>query len=377
MKTWVWVLLLVAVVLFLWTVRREGFQSTATLKGPPYGDTDYVEIVRMMSPALVTALKTKNNAGAEPTMPTFPPSPADTARYQADLAVYQKKLVDGVISDTMGEFYTTIYQPATAALTTLQVDTFMTTYMEQIKTTSPTNYAFLNTNKADVSAFLVLYFVKQPAGAANVALTAAQTASAGYSATSGYDAVLTALGQTSSKRTQCSDEVATKQWDEVSEECKKFMANTPSDPSSISTGGSSLLVGSNAGGTAGPAGVQKGNIWGPAFTGLGDNAGDGMGGSGSRDYPTLLGPKPKESVMVEGAGLSRPSIHLELAKPGGLPSSGSTGSNEDSRFFGTSRLPESVVPGDQDLYPSAFTPSTGSSKTEPIPFLSDFSAFLR
>ena len=84
--------------------------------------------------------------------------------------------------------------------------------------------------------------------------------------------------------------------------------------------------------------------------------------------------------MIEGAGISKPSIHTELAKPGALPSAGSTGSSEDSKFFGASR-----VPGDQDMYPdffggagsTAYTPSSGSSKTDPVPFLSDFSAFLK
>jgi hypothetical protein len=103
--------------------------------------------------------------------------------------------------------------------------------------------------------------------------------------------------------------------------------------------------------------------------------------------------------MVEGAGIAQPSIKKLLAKKGALPSSGAMGSDEESKFFGASRLPGgagglgggpaggpagSTVPGDQDMYPgyfggagsTAYTSSTGSSKTEPVPFLSDFSAFL-
>jgi hypothetical protein len=220
-----------------------------------------------------------------------------------------------------------------------------------------------------------------------------------------------------SKRARCSNEVATKEWDKVSAECKAFMANTPGDPSSRPAGGSSQVPIPNPGGSGLPSGFHKGNIWGPAYTGLGDNAGDGLG-SGARDYPTLLGPEPKESVMIEGAGIAQPSIRKKLAKKGALPSSGAMGSNEESKFFGASRLPggaggpagaggagagagagaggadggedgtegvESTVPGDQDLYPgyfggagsTAYTSSTGSSKTEPVPFLADFSAFLR
>jgi hypothetical protein len=215
-----------------------------------------------------------------------------------------------------------------------------------------------------------------------------------------------------SKRDRCSNEVATKEWDKVSAECKAFMANTPYDPSARpaggstnSTGGSSTVRQSNSGGSGLPQGFRKGNIWGPAYTGMGDNVGDGLG-SGARDYPTLLGPQPKESTMVEGAGIAQPSIKKVLAKKGALPSSGAMGSDEESKFFGASRLPGgaggpaggagglgggpaggpagSTVPGDQDMYPgyfggagsTAYTSSTGSSKTEPVPFLADFSAFL-
>jgi len=196
-------------------------------------------------------------------------------------------------------------------------------------------------------------------------------------------------------RARCSNEISTKEWDKVSAECKAFMANTPSDPS---TGGSSSP---NPGGSGLPQGFRKGNIFGPAYTGLGDNSGDGLG-SGARDYPTLLGPQPKEATMVEGAGIAQPSIKKLLAKKGALPSSGAMGSDEESKFFGASRLPGgagglggagggpadgpagSTVPGDQDMYPgyfggagsTAYTSSTGSSKTEPVPFLADFSAFL-
>ena len=193
----------------------------------------------------------------------------------------------------------------------------------------------------------------------------------------------------------CAQEISTKSWDEVSEECKKQAVEGPSGgttggPSGGTTGGSSLIPQPNSGGSSLPMGVRKGNIFGPAYTGVGDNSGDGLG-SGIREYPTLLGPQPKESTMVEGAGISKPSIHTQLSKPGALPSAGSTGSSEESKFFGASRLPASspgatsTSPGDQDMYPgffggagsTAYTASSGSSKTDPAPFLSDFSAFLK
>jgi hypothetical protein len=208
------------------------------------------------------------------------------------------------------------------------------------------------------------------------------------------------VAPTTSVESACAQEISTKSWEEVSEECKKQAVNGPSGGT---TGGSSTISQANSGGTTGgsssnpqpssrvsslPMGVRKGNIWGPAYTGIGDNSTDGLG-SGTREYPTLFGPKPKESVMVEGGGISKPSIHTQLSKPGALPSSSSTGSSEESKFFGASRLPgtggPSTTPGDQDMYPgffggagsTAYTPSSGSSKTDPVPFLSDFSAFLK
>ena len=135
--------------------------------------------------------------------------------------------------------------------------------------------------------------------------------------------------------------------------------------------------------------MKKGNIWGPAWTGLGDNSGSGLGDA-DRIYPILLGPKPSVSKMVEGGGIAPVSQAQSLVSSGVLPDPTSTGSDPNSQFFGTARSPArdggaggaggtSRVPGDQDLFPNPyveFTPSSGSSKTEPVPYLADFSAFL-
>jgi hypothetical protein len=356
MKKWTWfaILLCAGIALFLWTV-RENFQDTASLKGPPYGDSDYPTIVNLMSSTLVTKLQDKYvSENQDQNIP-------DQSTLEG-----QRKLVDGMISSLMGQFHTDVYQPATAALTESNVDTFL-----ELKAKS----GFLLENKSEIKKLLVAYFVTQPAGDANVELTDAQKASKLRSTDSGYAKLLSGLGQVSdSDKEECKNEVNTKSWDEVSEKCKNVVTNAGN-----TTGGSSLIPQSNSGGSSGSMGLQKGNIFGPAFTGLGDNSVDGIG-SGTRDYPTLLGPEPKESRMVEGAGISKPSIHTQLSKSGALPSAGSTGSSEESKFFGTSR-----VPGDQDMYPgffggagsTAYTPSSGSSKTDPVPFLSDFSAFLK
>jgi hypothetical protein len=61
-----------------------------------------------------------------------------------------------------------------------------------------------------------------------------------------------------------------------------------------------------------------------------------------------------------------------------LPSSTSLGSDPMSGF-----LPFSRQPGDQDRIPDpyrvsqSYSPASNSSKNEPVPFLTDFSAFLK
>jgi len=86
--------------------------------------------------------------------------------------------------------------------------------------------------------------------------------------------------------------------------------------------------------------------------------------------------------MVEGAGIADISQAEKLKKSGVLPGAKNTGSDPNSQFFGSSRTPAgaSTTPGDKDLFPNPyqeFTASTGSSKTEPVPYLSDFSAFAK
>jgi hypothetical protein len=320
MKKWTLILLPlgVGVALFLWSI-RENFQDTATIKGPPYGNSDYPIIVNLMSYGLVKNLQDKyvaeNSGQGRPDRLTLDG---------------QRKIVDGLISGLMGDFHRTVYKPATTPLTEANVDTFLNP-----RSTS----GFRLANKAEFKKLLVAYFVNQPAGAPNANLTAAQIASAAQSTNSGYAAALAALGQTSSGGT-----------------------GGPADPLNTSAGSSGGV--SSAGGSGI---IRKGNIWGPAYTGLGSDISSGLG-SGLRDYPTLLGPKPKESNMVEGGGIAN------VSKQTTLPSSSGTGSDPNSQFFGSSR-----VPGDQDLFPNPyleFTPSSGSSKTEPVPYLADFSAFL-
>jgi len=171
---------------------------------------------------------------------------------------------------------------------------------------------------------------------------------------------------------------------------------TPPPPESIVPPGASTETGASTGNTTGGSSLTpqpnsavpwgKNDVYGPAYTGTGENYDTGFGG-GDRKYPKLIGPVPVQSTMVEGAGIMQPSQNITLVTSGVLPSEDSTGSGPNSQYFGTARMPAkdgrggaSKAPGDKDLFPNPyqeFTPSVGSSKTEPVPFLSDFSAFQK
>jgi hypothetical protein len=129
---------------------------------------------------------------------------------------------------------------------------------------------------------------------------------------------------------------------------------------SNTTGGSSTTASYTA-----PTTTKVGSyIFGPAFSGKGERAsgGESTDSTKSTEYPELLG------------GQVKPSSSSSLD----LPGAGNMGANENSKF-----LPYSRVPGDMDLIPDpyrvsqTFSSSSYSSKTEPVPFLTDFSAFLR
>ena len=355
MKAWTWVLLFAVALLFMWTA-REGFQDTIALRGPPYGESDYPAIVGMMPSTLVAALETETHA-VKPILPSNADDAAK-ARYNQDLTAYRRKLVNGKISDVMGDFHTSVYQPATSAITTANIDTFLA---------SRATTGFLASHKADIKALLKSYFVSQTAGAPNLALTDAQVAADEYSASTGYDDILASLGQDADYTSAPTSGSGSSSSSSSGSGSSSSSSSSSSGTTGGTTGGSGTILASNSGG-------NKGNIWGPAYTGMGDNAGSELGG-GVRDYPTLLGPKPVESTMVAGAGIMRPSQHQTLVSSGVLPGAAGTGSDPNSQFFGSSR-----VPGDKDLFPNPyqeFTPSVGSSKTEPVPFLSDFSAFFK
>lgn len=142
------------------------------------------------------------------------------------------------------------------------------------------------------------------------------------------------------------------------------------------TGGSST---SSLGPTNIPAGTKGARVvYGPEWKGLGEGGGLSGGDSTStRSYPVLLGPEPVASTRIDGVGVIAPSQNYLLGVSGSLPSAGSLGATEMSGFFPYSRVANTELSVDPWRVASAFSTSSYSQKTDPVPFLADFSAFQR
>jgi hypothetical protein len=142
-----------------------------------------------------------------------------------------------------------------------------------------------------------------------------------------------------------------------------------------STGGSSGVL-TGAAPTPAPTGPGK-NVFGPAFPGLGAN------GRGLTDDST----KTTQYPMLMGGFPNRPPPPDKMD----LPSGNSLGTEAGSEFLPFARLPgglgggfggagQSTQPGDMDLVPNPYRVSStyaGRQEREPVPFLTDFSAFFR
>jgi hypothetical protein len=145
---------------------------------------------------------------------------------------------------------------------------------------------------------------------------------------------------------------------------------------STTTGGSTTSM---QGPTTGGAANRVRQVFGPQFTERGNEVPPNDGDSSQTNvYPELLGGRIDSSSRIPGAGITAPSKNWTLTKNGSLPTKTSLGSDEMSRYF-----PFSRTPGDMDVIPDpyrvakTFSTSSYASKTEPVPFLTDFSAFQR
>jgi hypothetical protein len=286
----IWILLLIAGLLLVWSLSREGFVETSTIKAPPYFETEHRRIFNMLSERSKKALIDKVKARS--------PDETDMKKVEANAGA--------LVSPAIESFFTAVYRPATKTLTEADVNAFMASRAGDLK-------------EIEIEA-IVSYFIKQqpPPTSTTEGTTAGGT-----------------------------------------------------------TGGSST---SSAAPNAGPVGKGQ-MVYGPVFTSLGTPADGGPPGrdtSKTNQYPELLGGMGDTTSVRTPSGIQGPSQNWLLMQSGSLPSTASLGSDGNSMY-----LPYSRVPGDQELIPDPYRLSRNystasySSKTDPVPFLTDFSAFQK
>ena len=141
--------------------------------------------------------------------------------------------------------------------------------------------------------------------------------------------------------------------------------------SGTTTGGT---TGTTQGPNSGGGGSRRKQVFGPISMGRGDGGPVPNDSSKSNQYPELMGGDGgRASTRIEGGGIVTPSGEGIT-----LPTSTSLGSDENSKY-----LPFSRQPGDMEIIPDPyrvsqqFSASNYSFKTEPVPFLTDFSAFQK
>lgn len=135
-----------AALLFLWTV-REDFEDTATVHGPPYGNTSAkaTTLINMMSPAMLKSIKTKMGVTSE-----------TLTEMEKVKIVYGDGTNNSPIAQVMSNFYWEVYKPATVTIDLAAVNKFLG---NQTDTWVVANYS-------DVRDFLTRYFIQGQNGSA-------------------------------------------------------------------------------------------------------------------------------------------------------------------------------------------------------------------
>lgn len=408
-----WILLALLALLILVLTSREGFQDTNGIKGvydldgtgaDKFTGSSAEHLIEFMPATLITALQ-----AVKPKHPC--PTPADQLKQcPADPTTGSgaMQLIGGDINNIMVAFYLTVYKRSNAAIDLMAINRFLSTYPMT---------PFLTANKDDVTVLLLNYFVTQPHGVANTGTNdprfvndiapdpattspelvarwnadhAATVRAAAAAATSGYAGLIAN--------------------DPLAHDPRGPAPTTPIDErSDARDSGSVRPMNGPVFGDNGPFSGQSGTGQGSAMNAAATLTGSSYahppptearldpydfwpGTSSGSNQPTTTGISmdvrgPTWGGRASGSGNSTPASVPMTAKlygpdPKGpqvnnmMPSYDSAGSDPSNQYFGTSR-----VPGDKDLFPDSYSQSTtyslanGSQKTEPVPFLTDFSVF--
>ena len=136
-----WLLLAAAAVtLFFWTA-RESFEDTASVRGPPYGNTavSATRLIAIMSPSMLTSIKKHVGVRSE--------TLSDAEKIKI---VYGDRTNSSPVAQVMSTFYWQVYKPATSTITLAQLNKFFETYDE----------SWVKANISDVREFLKRYFIQ-------------------------------------------------------------------------------------------------------------------------------------------------------------------------------------------------------------------------
>lgn len=394
-----WILLgLVGLLLWYIVTQREGYQDTPSIVGAYNKVVDAKHVISLMPASLLAAIKKTLPKQPCPNTKTTTPATGEDVNAgmgggvagllncevdeTTDSGALQ--IVGGDINNVMGAFYLRVYQPANAALQASDVDRYLMTYPMT---------PFLTANKNDIKTLLVAYFISQPSGATNAPLTEKQQIAADAATVRGYrfnditDTYNGPLQAPINERRTPGEKTTTRPTSGP-----VFGANGPFSGNAGTGQGTAMnaaaMLTGNTYGSSGqsttldpysmyPAGGKPKApppgtnlpVKGPPSGGLG--VASTTSSRTSQPAPTLYGPTAGGG---QNMGWGHPKINS--GDTSALPSFDSSGSEPNSQYAATSR-----VPGDMDLFPNPFIQSTsyslanGKQKTDPVPFLTDFSAF--
>ena len=435
MKRWILLALLAALLWFVMT-GREGFQDTNNIKGiytsldinKPTGQQAYdaKHVISLMPASLLTALKTAKPKPCPPSSQAGRTgsthdslagmgggaSGLPECKLDETIDADAITLVSGDIANVLGGFYITVYARANEAITSAQVDGYLATYPKT---------PFITLHLSDIKTLLVAYFVNQTAGVANTGTNdpwlvndiAPDPATASPELIARWNAAHGWSDQSASARSALAG-VASGYADLIVEDTYNgslpdaINARTPPGESEGTRPMNGPVFGDN-GPFSNSAGTGQGSGMNAAATLTGSSYAHPPATNGRLDaydfWPGTKNPPPTPGATLPvdgpnwgGLGFSASSAAAAASQPApllygpdmtasGLPTPNSTntsvlpdyrttGSDPSNKYAVTSR-----VPGDQDLYPTpylqaaAYSIANGSQKTDPVPFLSDFSVF--
>lgn len=418
----IWILLAIAGLLLLWSLVRERFEATPNIKAPPYTDAEKVRMYQMMSLTSQGILMAKAKKLA--------PAEKDDTKLAA--------LAGGILAPTVASFFNTVYKPAQTTLRASNVNSFMEfrtgpnvelekellmAYFINQPGLATSGYVDLLAAMGQTPEYQTAPGATPPTAPATPpsgsppppvcpvgrifddddppmcveSTTTDFTCPTGY-AKDGFTCKrvggsevtppVCPTGKTFSDRYGgCLSRVSPTcpsgyRYDNgecvVSPGAGGGGGGGGATTSGTTTGGSSVT---SLGPTSGGSSQRRQQVFGPVFTSMGapyDGSQGATDTSRTNVYPELLGGMVDTSTRIPGVGITSPSKNWSLTQDGSLPSNQSLGSDEMSRYF-----PYSRTPGDMDVLPDpwrvaqTFSQSTYSSKTEPVPFLTDFSAFQK